>query len=64
MENLHISPHLIHPLAIEVCRVLNKHEYQAFIVGGCVRDLILGAKPKDWDICTDASPKKILELFP
>ena len=44
--------------------MLAQHEYQAFIVGGCVRDLILGQKPKDWDICTDASPKKIMELFP
>ena len=63
MENLHIASHLIHPLAIEVCRVLNKNNYQAFIVGGCVRDLILGQKPKDWDITTDASPKKVMELF-
>lgn len=64
MENLHLSPHLIHPLAVEVCRALNEHQYQAFIVGGCVRDLLLGHKPKDWDITTDASPKKVLELFP
>lgn len=63
MENLHIASHLIHPLAIEVCRILNKNNYQAFIVGGCVRDLILGQKPKDWDITTDASPKKVMELF-
>jgi tRNA nucleotidyltransferase (CCA-adding enzyme) len=64
MHYLPISPHLIHPLAVEVCRVLHKHDYQAFIVGGCVRDLLLGQKPKDWDITTDASPKKVLELFP
>lgn len=64
MENLRIEPARIHPLAIEVCRVLNEHNYQAFIVGGCVRDLILGQKPKDWDITTDASPEKIMELFP
>lgn len=50
-------------MAIEICRILNKNEYQAFIVGGCVRDLILKQKPKDWDICTDASPNKIIELF-
>lgn len=64
MEHLPISQHLIHPLAIEVCRVLNKHNYQAFIVGGCVRDLLLGQQPKDWDITTDASPQKVLEIFP
>lgn len=64
MEKLHIPPYLIHPLSVEVCRVLNKHGYQAYIVGGCVRDLILGQKPKDWDITTDAPPQKVLELFP
>lgn len=64
MEELRISPHLIHPLAIEVCRALHENSYQAFIVGGCVRDLLLGQAPKDWDITTDASPQKVLELFP
>lgn len=64
MENLSISACLIHPLAIEVCKILNEHKYQAFIVGGCVRDLLLGQKPKDWDITTDASPQKVLEIFP
>ena len=64
MEHLPISPHLIHPLAIEVCRVLNEHNYQAFIVGGCVRDLLLGQTPKDWDITTDASPENVSRIFP
>lgn len=63
MEYRPISPHLIHPQAVEVCRILQQHNYQAFIVGGCVRDLLLGQKPKDWDITTDASPKKVMELF-
>lgn len=64
MEHQPISTRLIHPQAIEVCRILQEHEYQAFIVGGCVRDLLLGLPPKDWDITTDASPKKVMELFP
>ncbi len=64
MENLSISACLIHPLAIEVCKILNEHKYQAFIVGGCVRDLLLGQKPKDWDITSDASPVEILKIFP
>lgn len=64
MLEFHISPHLINSQAVEVCRILQKAEYQAFIVGGCVRDLILGQKPKDWDITTDATPKRIMELFP
>lgn len=64
MESRPISTFLINPQAIEICKVLHEHNYQAFIVGGCVRDLLLGQKPKDWDITTDASPKKVMELFP
>lgn len=44
--------------------VLQKHGYQAFIVGGCVRDFILGRKPDDWDIVTDAVPEAVKGLFP
>src|SRR5579872_2106838 len=38
--------------------------HQAFLVGGCVRDLLLGSKPKDYDIATDARPDRIMDLFP
>ena len=38
--------------------------YEAYIVGGCVRDLLLGKKPKDWDITTNAKPKEIQKIFP
>src|SRR5271156_6165658 len=64
MNSISISDNLINPLAIQVCQVLHNHHYQAFIVGGCVRDLMLGEKPKDWDITTDAPPERILEIFP
>ena len=37
--------------------------YEAYLVGGCVRDLILGREPKDWDITTNATPEKIQALF-
>lgn len=43
---------------------LQKSGYQAYIVGGCVRDGILGLEPKDWDITTDASPEQIQKVFP
>lgn len=43
---------------------LNKAGFEAFVVGGCVRDLLLGRAPKDWDVTTDAVPEKIMELFP
>jgi tRNA nucleotidyltransferase (CCA-adding enzyme) len=64
MQNFQISSQLIHPLAVEVCKILHHHNYQAYIVGGCVRDLLLGQKPKDWDITSDAPPEKIMEIFP
>lgn len=38
--------------------------YEAYLVGGCVRDLLLGKTPKDWDITTDATPEEIQKLFP
>ena len=40
-----------------------KNGYQAFIVGGCVRDALLGKTPTDYDICTNALPKETLKLF-
>src|SRR3989338_7597856 len=42
---------------------LEQAGFEAFIVGGCVRDLIMGLKPKDWDITTNAKPERILELL-
>ncbi len=43
---------------------LNKIGYEAYVVGGCVRDLLRNAKPKDWDIATNAKPNEIQKLFP
>lgn len=43
--------------------LLNRGGYEAFIVGGCVRDSILGRQPMDWDICTSAKPKETKEVF-
>ena len=42
---------------------LNEHGYESYIVGGCVRDSILGRTPNDWDICTSATPDKMIEIF-
>ncbi len=42
---------------------LKKARFQAFLVGGCVRDLLLGREPRDWDIATDATPEEIMSLF-
>ena len=46
-----------------VTQTLEKADLEAYLVGGCVRDLLLNKKPKDWDITTNAKPEEILELF-
>src|SRR5436305_8994027 len=51
-------------LAREVIAKLRAAGHQAYLVGGCVRDLLLGVKPKDWDVATDARPDRIMDLFP
>ena len=51
-------------LARQVIARLRAAGHQAYLVGGCVRDLLLGATPKDFDISTDALPGRIMELFP
>lgn len=43
--------------------ILNKNNFEAFIVGGCVRDSIIGLTPHDWDICTNAKPDEIKKCF-
>lgn len=51
-------------LAVEIARVLKTNGYIALLVGGCVRDRLLGHDPKDYDIATNARPDQILNLFP
>lgn len=46
-----------------ILNTLTEHGYEAFTVGGCVRDSLLGRKPKDWDITTSAKPLQVKELF-
>ncbi len=46
-----------------ILNALNAAGYQAFLVGGCVRDLLRGAEPHDWDICTSARPEETLRCF-
>jgi poly(A) polymerase len=51
-------------LADQICATLRRSGHQAFLVGGCVRDLLLGREPSDYDVSTDAHPDRVLELFP
>ncbi|MEK7087861.1 MAG: HD domain-containing protein [Patescibacteria group bacterium] len=46
-----------------VARTLEKKGFEAYLIGGCVRDLLLGRKPKDWDITTNATPEEIVASF-
>ncbi len=48
----------------QVTKTLENAGFQSFLVGGCVRDLIIGNTPKDWDITTNAKPEEIIKLFP
>src|SRR3989338_10032106 len=43
---------------------LQKAKFEAYIVGGCVRDFLIGINPKDWDITTNAKPEEIQKVFP
>lgn len=49
---------------VRVVGVLHEAGYEAYPVGGCVRDLLRGVAPKDWDVATSAKPEEILRLFP
>ena len=49
--------------ALRVIRRLNEAGHEAWLVGGCVRDGLLGVAPQDWDICTDALPGEMAEAF-
>ncbi len=47
-----------------IAKKLQTDGYQTYLVGGCVRDILFGRKPKDWDITTDAKPEEIQKIFP
>ncbi len=54
------------PIPVEVVEVVNgleKAGFEAYLVGGCVRDIFLGKKPKDWDVTTNAKPEDIQKIF-
>jgi poly(A) polymerase len=51
-------------LANSICSTLENARFQAFLVGGCVRDILLERDPADYDVATSATPEQVLELFP
>ncbi|MBJ7503090.1 MAG: polynucleotide adenylyltransferase PcnB [Polynucleobacter sp.] len=58
-----IDPHLLSKNAVKVTHVLQQAGFSAFIVGGAVRDLVLGISPKDFDVATNATPEEVQKLF-
>ena len=58
-----INNNLIPEYVTRVTKTLQKANFEAFLVGGCVRDIIIGRKPKDWDVTTNAKPEEIISLF-
>src|ERR1700730_8404549 len=50
--------------AAEIRRTLRERGHQAYLAGGCVRDLLLSRKPADYDVATDATPQQVMQIFP
>ncbi|HUO36153.1 MAG TPA: CCA tRNA nucleotidyltransferase [Candidatus Acidoferrum sp.] len=50
--------------AESICRRLRDAGFQAYLVGGCVRDILLGREPADYDVATDATPAEVMKIFP
>ncbi len=58
-----VDPAAIPAPAREICEVLRAEGYGAWVVGGCVRDHLLGRDVADWDLCTSARPERVMKLF-
>ena len=58
-----IDPGLVDRRAVEVVRTLKEAGFEAYVVGGAVRDLLVGLRPKDFDVATNATPEQVKSLF-
>ncbi len=50
--------------ATSIVQTLRQRGFKAYLVGGCVRDLLLGRDPEDYDVATNATPEQVMEIFP
>jgi len=55
---------MLKDFAISIVQALRQSGFQAYLVGGCVRDLLLGREPKDYDVATNATPEQVIGIFP
>lgn len=55
---------MLKDFATSIVQTLRQRGFQAYLVGGCVRDLLLGREPKDYDVATDATPQQVMNIFP
>ena len=62
-QTIHFDKTLIDKDAKKVVKTLNKAGHETYLVGGCIRDLLLGQKPKDFDIATSATPEQVHKTF-
>ena len=63
MKHTQISNEVIPLEVVSAIETLEKGGFEAYLVGGCVRDILIGREPKDWDITTNALPEDIIPLF-
>jgi poly(A) polymerase len=54
---------MLENFAISIIRTLHEHDHEAYLVGGCVRDLLLGLEPTDYDVATSATPNEVANIF-
>ncbi|MET0342328.1 MAG: hypothetical protein ABW252_15095 [Polyangiales bacterium] len=59
-----IRPEDIPGQVVDLCRTLARHGHRSWVVGGCLRDLLRGQQPADWDLATDARPEAVMKVFP
>ncbi len=55
---------MLKEFATSIVQTLRQQGFQAYLVGGCVRDLLLGREPKDYDVATNATPTQVMNIFP
>ena len=64
MESDPLLKSMLKEFATSIVQTLRQRGFQAYLVGGCVRDLLLGREPKDYDVATDATPEQVMSIFP